>query len=184
MVYLKRVIFESFREKLQTKKVLVLFGARRVGKTELIKAFLKNIHPEDVLLLNGDDVQDAQLIQTRSVVNYRRILSGKQYLVIDEAQKIPEIGSKLKLIVDNFDQLKVVATGSSVFDLSNKLGEPLVGRKNTMMLYPLAQMELAQIEDFPATKAKLEERLIYGGYPELLQYENWEQKRNYLRGNG
>ena len=180
MIHIQRTIFDSFKNGLQAKKVLVLLGARRVGKTVLIKEFLKNIPPEDVLLLNGDDIQNVELIRARSIVNYKRILSGKKYLVIDEAQKIPEIGSKLKLIVDHFDRLKVVATGSSVFDLSNKLGEPLVGRKNTLMMYPLAQMELAQMEDYSETKNKLEERLIYGAYPELLQYENWGQKRNYI----
>ncbi|MCF6238587.1 MAG: ATP-binding protein [Candidatus Marinimicrobia bacterium] len=182
MDYIPRAISDSFTKRLQGKKVLVLLGARRVGKTEFIKEYLKNIQPDEMLLLNGDDAQHVELMREQSVTNYKRFLSGKSYLIIDEAQRIPEIGSKLKLIVDHFDKLKIVATGSSVFDLSNKLGEPLVGRKNTVMLYPLAQMELAKTEDFLETKARLEERLIFGSYPELLQYDNWDEKRVYLNG--
>ncbi len=180
MDYIQRAILNSFTKRLQAKKVLVLLGARRVGKTEFIKEYFKGTHFKEMLLLNGDDIQHVELMSEQSVTNYKRILAGKKYLIIDEAQKIEEIGSKLKLIVDHFDKLKIVATGSSVFDLSNKLGEPLVGRKNTIMLYPLAQMELSKIEDFPETKARLEERLIFGSYPELLQYENWDNKRVYL----
>jgi uncharacterized protein len=101
-------------------------------------------------------------------------------VVIDEAQKIPESGLVLKLIADNFKDLKIIVTGSSVFDLSNKLGEPLVGRKNTLYLFPFAQMEFTKNENFVETKNKLEERMIYGSYPELEQYSDWNEKREYL----
>jgi predicted AAA+ superfamily ATPase len=87
----------------------------------------------------------------------------------------------LKLIVDSIEGIKVIATGSSVFDLSNKLGEPLVGRKNTIYLYPFAQMEFSKQEDYKETTLKLEERLLFGSYPELEYYEDWDDKMNYLK---
>ena len=89
-------------------------------------------------------------------------MANVNLLVIDEAQNIPDIGKILKLIVDSINGIKNIATGSSVFDLSNKLGEPLVGRKNTIYLFPLAQMEFANHENYKETTQKLEERLLFG----------------------
>jgi predicted AAA+ superfamily ATPase len=131
--------------------------------------------------LNGEDVDDANLLKERSVSNYTRLLADKKILIIDEAQNIPEIGLILKLIVDSIEGIKVIATGSSVFDLSNKLGEPLVGRKNTIHLFPFAQMEFAKREDYKETTLKLEERLLFGSYPELEHYFDWKDKINYLK---
>lgn len=179
--YIKRAIFEYFSKKVLPNKVLILLGARRVGKTALIKNYLSNIPKTDFLQLNGEDIQDADLLKERSVANYKRLLANVKLLVIDEAQNIPEIGLILKLIVDSIEDIKVIATGSSVFDLSNKLGEPLVGRKNTIYLFPLAQMEFAKYENFKETTLKLEERLLFGSYPELEQYSDWNDKINYLK---
>ncbi|MBF4515318.1 ATP-binding protein [Flavobacterium sp. ANB] len=178
--YLKRSVIQEFKKKVQPNKVLILLGARRVGKTELIKNYLSDIPSENYLQLNGEDINDINLLKERSVNNYKRLLTGIDLLVIDEAQNIPEIGLILKLIVDTIDNIKVIATGSSMFDLSNKLGEPLVGRKNTLYLFPLAQMEFSSIENYKQTIENLEERLLFGGYPELIQYESWEEKKDYL----
>jgi hypothetical protein len=177
---IQRAVLKQFETKVLPNKVLLLLGARRVGKTELIKKYLENIPKEDYLHLNGEDVQDANLLQERSVSNYKRVLSNIKLLVIDEAQHISEIGLILKLIVDSIEGIKVIATGSSVFDLSNTLGEPLVGRKNTLYLFPLAQMEFSTKENYKQTKENLEKRLLFGGYPELEQYEDWEEKSEYL----
>lgn len=177
---IQRVVLKQLETKVLPNKVLLLLGARRVGKTELIKTYLENIPKEDYLQLNGEDVQDANLLQERSVANYKRLLTNIKLLVIDEAQNIPEIGLILKLIVDSIDGIKVIATGSSVFDLSNTLGEPLVGRKNTIYLFPLAQMEFSATENFKETTENLEKRLLFGGYPELEQYEKWQEKSEYL----
>lgn len=178
--YFKRAVLEEFHRKLIPNKVLILLGARRVGKTELIKTYLETLPREKYLHLNGEDIIDATLLKERSVANYSRLLQNIDLLVIDEAQIIPEIGLILKLIVDSIDGIKIIATGSSMFDISNKLGDPLVGRKNTIYLYPLAQMEFSLYENFKQTAEKLEQRLIYGSYPELEQYENWEDKKDYL----
>lgn len=175
----QRTLLKEFSKKVLPNKVLVLLGARRVGKTELINTYLEQT-TERFLKLNGEDVLDIQLLEERSVNNYKRLLENYDLLVIDEAQKINEIGLKLKLIVDHIKNIKVIATGSSVFDLSNKLGEPLVGRKNTLYLFPFAQLEFSNLEDYKITKEKLEERLLFGAYPELEQHTNFNDKVEYL----
>ncbi len=181
MNFLERGIDTVFAKKVLPNKVLVLLGARRVGKTAFIKNYLATIPKDDYLQLNGEDIQDADLLKERSVSNFSRLLSNIKLLVIDEAQNIPDIGLILKLIVDSIEGIKVIATGSSVFDLTNKLGEPLVGRKNTIYLFPLAQMEFTKYENFKETTLKLEERLLFGSYPELEQYPDWNDKVSYLK---
>ena len=155
MNFLERGIDTIFAKKVLPNKVLILLGARRVGKTAFIKNYLSAIPTADYLQLNGEDIHDADLLKERSVANYKRLLANVKVLVIDEAQNIPEIGLILKLIVDTIEDIKVIATGSSVFDLSNKLGEPLVGRKNTIYLFPLAQIEFNKYENFKETNQKL-----------------------------
>lgn len=178
--YYKRAVFENFSKKVLPNKVLILLGARRVGKTKLIQNFIEVLPNNTYLQLNGEDINDASILKERSVAHYQRLLKGVEVLIIDEAQAIPEIGAVLKLIVDSIQGIKVIATGSSMFDLSNKLGEPLVGRKNTLFLYPLAQMEFSEHENFKQTVENLEMRLLFGGYPELEQYEDWQDKKEYL----
>lgn len=178
--YLKRALFQDFGKKVLPNKVLILLGARRVGKTELIKNYLQTIPTGSYLQLNGEDINDANLLKDRSVANYKRLLLNIDLLVIDEAQTIPDIGLILKLIVDSIEGIKIIATGSSVFDLNNHLGEPLVGRKNTLYLFPLAQIEFSVQENYKQTVENLEQRLLFGGYPELIQYPDWEDKKDYL----
>lgn len=178
--YLKRALFQDFGKKVLPNKVLILLGARRVGKTELIKNYLQTIPNGSYLQLNGEDINDANLLKERSVANYKRLLHNIDLLVIDEAQTIPDIGLILKLIVDSIEGIKIIATGSSIFDLNNHLGEPLVGRKNTLYLFPLAQIEFSMQENYKETIENLEQRLLFGGYPELIQYPDWEDKKEYL----
>ncbi|MBG6063282.1 putative AAA+ superfamily ATPase [Flavobacterium sp. CG_9.1] len=178
--YFNRAIVQEFNRKLLPNKVLILLGARRVGKTELITNYLQTIPSESYLKLNGEDINDSNLLKERSVSNYQRLLMNIDLLVIDEAQIIPDIGLILKLIVDSIPGIKIIATGSSIFDLNNNLGEPLVGRKNTLYLFPLAQIEFAPYENYKQTSENLEQRLLFGGYPELEQYVDWEDKKEYL----
>lgn len=178
--YFQRAAMSEFQRKLVPNKVLILLGARRVGKTELISKYLETISEDDYLHLNGENLQDVRLLQERTISNYKRLLANTQLLVIDEAQAIPEIGLILKLIVDSIKGIKIVATGSSMFDLNNKLGEPLVGRKNTLYLFPLSQIEFSQVENYKQTVENLEQRLLFGSYPELEQYSDWNEKEDYL----
>lgn len=178
--YVNRAIEEEFARRIQPKKVLVLYGPRRVGKTELIMRHLSKRNEEEYLLLNGEDQAVVSLMAERTGESYRRLLGTRKLLVIDEAQKIPEIGLKLKLIVDQMMDVQVIATGSSIFDLDNQLGEPLVGRKYTLKLYPLSVMELSKQENPVQTKSRLEERMIFGGYPELQHLPDRQDKIDYL----
>jgi len=161
-------------------KVIILLGARRVGKTFLLNQLMEHYIKEPVLKINGEDYASIEIFKTRTVENYKRLLGKNKILIIDEAQKIPDIGLSLKLMVDTIEGIKIVATGSSVFDLHSKLGEPLTGRKFTFYLYPLALSECAQFENMTEIKSKLDERLIYGNYPELLQYSGNDEKKDYL----
>lgn len=178
--YYKRAVLAEFHKKVLPNKVLILLGARRVGKTDLIKNYLKSIPTETYLQLNGEDKNNVNLLKERSVSNYKRLLANVNLLVIDEAQNIPDIGMILKLIVDSIEGIKIITTGSSVFDLSNNLGEPLVGRKNTIYLFPLSQIEFSEKENYKKTIENLEQRLLFGSYPELEQYVDWESKEDYI----
>jgi uncharacterized protein len=124
-------------QKMQPNKVVVLLGARRVGKIELIKKLMGKV-TEKVLFLNGDDIDTHNLLEIQSTANFKRLLGDTKFLIIDEAQEIPAIGKKLKLMVDTIEDLKVLVTGSSAFEINNQLGEPLVGRMKTINLFPIA----------------------------------------------
>lgn len=166
--------------KLQPNKVLVLLGSRRVGKTQLINTITKNIK-EKILFLNGDDIETHNLLELQSTANFKRVLGDIKFLVIDEAQEIPNIGKKLKLMVDTIEDLKVLITGSSAFEINNQIGEPLVGRMKTLYLFPIAQIEFSKTENLLDTRNNLEERLIFGSYPELSKLINREDKISYLK---
>ncbi|HOT54516.1 MAG TPA: ATP-binding protein [Bacteroidales bacterium] len=161
------------------QRVVLIFGARRVGKTILLESILKQVKG-NVMLLNGDDADTLRLLEERSISNYRRLLNGVDVLAIDEAQQIPEIGHKLKLIVDTLQDIRVIATGSSSFDLLNKSGEPLVGRARQFLLTPFSQLELSQEENLLETRRALPDRLIYGAYPDVVKMGNDTDRQNYL----
>lgn len=179
-IFIERALKETFLKKLQPNKVIVLHGARRVGKTLFIRDLCDNHFKEPFIFLNGEDISTIAVFEKRSVENYKGLLGSNKLLIIDEAQKIPEIGLKLKLIVDNIKDVKIIATGSSVFDIANKLGEPLTGRKYTFFMFPFAQMEYSKVENLVETRARLEERLVFGTYPELLTLKSNDEKADYL----
>ena len=179
MNYIGRAIEPLITKYLKPNKAVILLGARRVGKTELIRKFMSECK-EPFIFLNGDDLQTHELLEPRTISNYKRLLGDTRLLIIDEVQSIPDIGMKLKLMLDSIDGLKILVTGSSVFDLNNDLGEPLVGRKMTFQIFPLAQMELAKQENHIQTTQKLDERLIFGSYPELEHLITRAEKIDYL----
>ena len=127
METIERDLSTLLRQSLKPNKAVLLFGARRVGKTVLMKQLIDEFEGK-VLLLNGEDYDAQQLLATKSIANYKQLLSGIELLAIDEAQNIPDIGAKLKLIIDEVPGIRVIATGSSSFNLRNQTGEPLVGR--------------------------------------------------------
>ncbi len=159
---------------------MLLFGARRVGKTFLMQSLAKNFSGK-TLFLNGEDNDTLALLHDKSIANYRRLLNGVQLLMIDEAQNIPEVGQKLKLMVDEVKDVAIIASGSSAFDLLNKTGEPLVGRSIPFCLHPFSQQELSVNETLLETTQNLPSRLIYGAYPDVVLMGNDEQRAEYLR---
>jgi len=171
----ERALLPAMMSRLQPGKVLLLFGARRVGKTVLLKQ-IQAAFQGKTLRLNGEDADTQALLANRSASNYRTLLQGVDLLILDEAQNLPEVGLKLKLIVDEVDNIRVIASGSSSFDLQNLVGEPLVGRAHTFHLFPFSQQEIGQTENRLETHQNLEQRLVYGSYPETLSMSNQDRK--------
>lgn len=180
MEQIKRMIQERVASRIEPNKAVLIFGARRVGKTVLMRQLLKEFGGRS-MLLNGEDYDTLALLEQRTVANYRHLLDGIDLLAIDEAQNIPDIGQKLKLIVDEIPDIRVLASGSSSFDLLNKTGEPLVGRSTQFLLTAFSQCEISQVENALETRQNLESRLIYGSYPDVVAMESYERKIDYLR---
>lgn len=178
-MYIKRVLLNKIQEKLSTKKAILIFGPRQSGKTTLVKKFLDSYEGK-TLFYDGEDIDAQDFLTSQSVEKYKSGLSEYDLLVVDEAQQIPDIGINLKLIVDHID-IEIIATGSSSFDLAQDVGEPLVGRKYSYTLYPISQLELNEYEDPVETSSKLENRLIYGSYPEIITDKSLEEKREDLK---
>ncbi len=177
-MYIPRFQLQNLQRKIQPGKVVVLYGPRRVGKTTLLKHFLDQ--EKDFLSVTGDDILVHDFLSSQSLEKLKNLVGKNSLLVIDEAQKIPHIGINLKLLIDNVPGLKIVATGSSTFDLAKQVGEPLTGRKKVLFLFPVSQMELNAIENPILTAAHLESRLLYGSYPEALLLSSDSEKKEYL----
>ncbi len=177
---IKRYYDDKIISLIRPGKVIAILGARRVGKTKLLQNLTTKIN-EDYVFLNGDDIETLNILEPRTQSNYKRLMGSKKLLIIDEAQEIPEIGHKLKLMVDTIDQLKIVITGSSAFAINNQIGEPLTGRMKTLFLYPIAQIEFNYHESYIDTTRNLEDRLVFGSYPELSSIENTSEKIDYLK---
>jgi predicted AAA+ superfamily ATPase len=180
MKVINRIIEPQITNLLESNKVILILGTRRVGKTFLINSIQKN-YQSKLLFLNGEDFDIQEVIKNRSTSNYKRLIGDNRLIIIDEAQSIPEIGMALKLLIDTNPNLTILATGSSSLDLMNKTGEPLTGRQYQFNLYPLSQLELMPTENYLETKQNLEERLIFGCYPELINLVSNDDKRNYLQ---
>jgi len=180
MENINRAIYQKVKDSLLPNKAVLIFGARRVGKTVLMQQIINSFSGK-TMLLNGEDYDSQMLLQEQSIANYRRLLENIDLLAIDEAQNIPNIGAKLKLIVDEVPGVRVIASGSSSFDLKNVVGEPLVGRSSMFLLTPFAQSELRKNETLLQTRQNLEMRLLYGAYPDVVKMDNDAQRANYLR---
>jgi hypothetical protein len=180
-MYIPQKQLVNLKSLIQPGKVIVIYGARRVGKTTLLRKFLEEINNELVLFVNGDDVVAREFLENQSIEKLKDFVGQHRYLVIDEAQYIHKIGINLKLIVDHIPDIKVIATGSSSFDLAHDVGEPLTGRKFVLKLFPLAQMEISYTEKPHETRANLENRLIYGSYPEVVTLRDNKMREEYLR---
>lgn len=157
---------ERFHAAVKSKKVIILLGARQVGKTTLLKSLFNA--SDSVLWLNGDELDVQNLFASLSAQRFKAYLGNKKILVIDEAQRIADIGLRLKLIADSIPDIQVFATGSSSFDLANRVNEPLTGRKREFHLYPLSFKELVENSDLLSEKRMIPHRLVFGSYPEVV----------------
>lgn len=170
----------EIERRIKPQKVMLLFGARRVGKTVLLRQIVEGWQNGKTLLLNGESMDTARILENKTAANYRRMFNGISLLAIDEAQHIPDIGMKLKFIVDELPGISVIATGSSSFELHNQAGEPLVGRSTQFMLTPLSEKEISSEESNFEIMTNTDHRLVYGHYPELLSLYSEQDRREYL----
>ncbi len=173
--------YSNLEDYIKPDRALIIYGARRVGKTTLINNFLSKQNKYKSLLLSGDDIRVQQVLSSKNIDTIKNRIEDADLVIIDEAQKIPNIGEGLKIIVDYIKGVNLIATGSASFDLANKVGEPLTGRKTTLVLYPLSQLELAntyfnkydQMQD-------VEKYLIFGGYPQIVTTKTVGEKIAFL----
>jgi predicted AAA+ superfamily ATPase len=155
------------KERLFKGKALLVFGPRQVGKTTFVQNLIADLNKK-TLFLNGDESDVLVLFENPNVTKLKSIIGDNEILVIDEAQRIINIGIVLKIIVDQIKSVQIIATGSSSFELANKLNEPLTGRKYEMYLFPIAFSEMVAHKGLLEEKRALENRLIYGSYPEII----------------
>lgn len=156
-------------------KALIIYGPRRAGKTTLLKSYLSSCNLR-YRLETGDDIRIRHLVASGDLKQITAIADGFDLIAIDEAQQIPGIGMGLKILVDHVPNLRVIATGSSSFDLAGAVGEPLTGRKHTITLFPISQMELKQKYNSYDLRQRLEDYLVYGSYPEVVVNEGRKEK--------
>ena len=164
---------------LEPKRVLIIYGPRRVGKTTILNEYVKTQSGKKVYFSTGDDINLRRIIQSEERDRILEFARPFEIIAIDEAQFIPSIGLGAKMMIDAFPEKNIILTGSSSLDLSNKIGEPLTGRHFTLTLLPLSQREIMHGSRFEL-KGELENFLIYGSYPEVLNEPDLEQKRKIL----
>lgn len=162
----KRTIKTTIQEHIGRGKVIIIYGARRVGKTTLVKEI--GAEHGDWVYLSCDEPNVRDGLTEKTSRELRSFVGDVSLVVIDEAQRVPNIGLTLKLLIDTYPDLRVIATGSSSFDLVNKIREPLTGRAFTFHLYPFSFSELAQSYDRPTLDALLSDRIVYGMYPSVV----------------
>lgn len=163
---IERLLYKTIENKLFVGKVIILTGARQVGKTTLLKQLLRQ--KEGVLWLNGDELQVQNLFANASADRLLSEFSNSKIVILDEAQRIENIGLRLKLIADSDSEVQVIATGSSAFELANKVNEPLTGRKWEYQMFPLSFGEMVAHHGKLKEMRMLPRRIIYGYYPEVV----------------
>lgn len=173
---ISRYITQQVIDSLKPSKVVGVFGPRRSGKTVLMNFIKEKAGSKNILMVHGENLDVIEALSSQRTGTLKRFIGENEYLFVDEAQKIPRIGVNLKLIVDTIPDVSILVTGSSSFDLRNKIGEPLVGRSQYFYLYPFSLLEVAST-NYIKQKEILEEQLIYGFYPQVYTSETIKQKR-------
>ena len=171
---IERQLSEIISQKLFTGKAIILMGPRQVGKTTILRELFGN--RSDFIWLNGDESDIQKLFGDISSSRLNALFAGKKIVVIDEAQRIENIGLKLKLITDELQHIQLIATGSSAFDLANSINEPLTGRKWEYKMLPLSFSEMVKHHGLIEEKRMLPHRLVYGYYPEIVVNQGQEKE--------
>jgi len=170
---IKRDIREHILKFLFKGKVIIIYGARRTGKTTLSKSVLSD-YGDDARYINCEILQYRQILETTNTAVLNDFLGSHKIVVLDEAQSVPQIGRTLKVLADTRPDLQIIATGSSSFDMAQSVTEPLTGRSRTFTLYPFSLSEISQLSHPVDWNAKLENILRFGLYPEV--YGNGEDE--------
>ncbi len=174
---IERYFDNKIKDLIEPNKVLVVYGPRQVGKTTMIENFLKSYNNgKKVYKSTGENADLKGILESQSFSKIIPFFKAYDLIFIDEAQKIDDIGMALKIIVDQIPGIKIIATGSSSFDLSNKIGEPLVGRQRIIKLYPLSILELQNQFGGADVFQNLQNYMIYGGYPDIITSESFKDK--------
>lgn len=175
-----RLLFSEIREKvIHSSKIIIIYGARQVGKTTLVKQIVADL-PYKTLSINADEQRYIDVLSSRNLTQMQLLVAGYELLFIDEAQRIPDVGINLKILHDAMPSLKIIVTGSSSFELSNQTKESLTGRTWTFSLFPIAYAELRQQLNVFELDQQLESLLRFGSYPEVLNLPNEQDKTRYL----
>lgn len=169
-IMIKRLLQDLIESKMFLGKAIIVIGARQVGKSTLFKMILDRIEDKRILQLNCDEPEVRTLLTGVNLPDLRLLLGNNEIVMIDEAQRVEGIGMTLKLICDNFPKVQLLVTGSSSFDLQNKLNEPLTGRKFEYHLFPLSTGEILKDQGLLAAKQTLDNRLVYGSYPDIYNH--------------
>lgn len=164
-----RLLQKTIESRLFAGKAIVVIGARQVGKSTLFRLILEK-QDYKTLQLNCDEPEVRDMLSNTNTAELRLLIADNRIVVIDEAQRVENIGMTLKLITDNFPDVQLLVTGSSSFELQDKLNEPLTGRKYEYHLYPISTAELMASNGLLGVKQTLEQRLVYGSYPDILNH--------------
>lgn len=168
-----RILEEKVKSLIGNGKAILIMGARQVGKSTLLEAVFKN--RENVLWMTGDDLDVQELFSKMTSSRLKVLLGACKILVIDEAQRIPDIGLRLKLITDQIKEVQVIATGSSSFELASKVNESLTGRKREFRMFPVSFSEMVSQTNLMEELRLIPHRMVYGYYPEVVSHPGNEQ---------
>ena len=176
MKYINRALESELERRLFSGKALVLYGPRQCGKTTLLK-HLTAKYGDEVLWMNGDNPGVRNTLYEITTASWKRLLSNKKILVLDEAQRVENVGMALKLVTDELPDIQVIVSGSSSFELMNRTAEPLTGRKFEYNLFPFSFGELCEEQGVFAEKQEREKRILFGSYPDIVVNPGDEQQR-------
>jgi predicted AAA+ superfamily ATPase len=177
---IKRYLLSQLKEAITPGKVVVLYGPRQVGKTTLVTELLA-VTERKAHLITADELRYREALASQDRQTLGDLLADNELLIIDEAQRVENIGLNLKILVDQYPEAAFIATGSASFELANKVSEPLAGRTLTYYMYPVSYGEIQQTFGPFEAKEQMDRWLIWGGYPEIVGEES-TQRRTQLLG--